>query len=152
MCQQTFLINTFSEGFSQIELSRYLRVVIIQTRDEQECSAKPVGQESVSLLGRQNPTFENGSQAIIQYFVHRSGQLRPHPVVRGADEVRVAQRFIAEVRSGDQISPRSGRLKAESESARNLQSQSSVSRTSFEHLELIPICLLSAVDNPFVPR
>jgi hypothetical protein len=33
-----------------------------------------------------------------------------HVVVRGADEVKVAQRFIAGVRSGDRISPRIGRL------------------------------------------
>ena len=36
-------------------------------------------------------------------------------VVRGADDLKVAQRFIAGVRSGDRISPRSGRLKTVTE-------------------------------------
>src|SRR5436190_22982089 len=33
------------------------------------------------------------------------------PVVRGADDVKIAQRFIAGVQSGRRISPRSGRMK-----------------------------------------
>jgi len=59
-------------------------------------------------------------------------------VVRTADGVKVAQRFIAGVGSGpNEISPRRGRLKAESESRGN---QTSVVRSTdlFVNFDLVP--------------
>jgi hypothetical protein len=49
------------------------------------------------------------------------------PVVRGADDVKIAQRFIAGVQSGRHITPRSGRLKIDTILAEKNQS----SRGSF---------------------
>jgi hypothetical protein len=43
-----------------------------------------------------------------------------HFFVREADDVKIAQRFIAGFACTMNVSPRSGRLKAKSESARNL--------------------------------
>jgi hypothetical protein len=63
--------NTSADDFSQTEVITVLATAHHSNKGRARLLAILIELQSVSLLGRQNPTFENRSTTIIQYFVVR---------------------------------------------------------------------------------
>ena len=63
--------NTFADDFSQTEVIAVLATAHHSNKGRAGLLAILIEPQGVSLLGRQNPTFENRWTTIIQYFVGR---------------------------------------------------------------------------------